>query len=96
MGLILSHLGYGEVEEVRGGGGGGVGGEGGGTGQGRKSNVTEPWTKKGRLFGQDFHKLRSSHLKSGSLFTDPCFPPNHQSISYTGVLADDAARSSLS
>ena len=38
----------------------------------------------GRLYGQDFHRLQSAHLRKGSLFTDPKFPPGPCSLSYSG------------
>ena len=52
--------------------------------------LSDPWAKDGKLYGQDFHLLRSS-LDSEELFLDPFFPPNRNSISYSGYLADDAA-----
>ena len=55
--------------------------------------MSDPWTKRNRLYGQNFKKLRASHLKSKSLFEDPEFPANSSSLSYSGKVEDDAARS---
>ena len=57
--------------------------------------MTDPWTKNNRLYGQDFKKLRASHLKSKSLFEDPKFPPNSSSLSYSGNVEGDSARARL-
>lgn len=54
--------------------------------------MSDPWVQKGCLYGQNYHKLHKKEKKAGSLFTDPHFPPTIQSLSYSGELADDAAR----
>ena len=54
--------------------------------------MSDPWIKNGCLYGQNYKKLHKKEKKAGSLFTDPHFPPTIQSLSYSGELADDAAR----
>ena len=54
--------------------------------------MSDPWTKRNRLYGQNFKKLRASHLKSKSLFEDPEFPANSTSLSYSGNVEGDSAR----
>ena len=54
--------------------------------------MSDPWTKRNRLYGQNFKKLQASHLKSKSLFEDPEFPANSSSLSYSGNVEGDSAR----
>jgi len=51
---------------------------------------SEPWVKNSQLYGQNFHRLRSS-IADDEIFLDPTFPPDKNSISYSGYLADDEA-----
>ena len=57
--------------------------------------MSDPWTKNGSLYGQNFKKLQASHLKSKSLFEDPQFPPNSSSLSYSDKVEGDSARARL-
>ena len=55
--------------------------------------MSDPWTEKNRLYGQNYKKLLKSHLKSGTLFEDPHFPANSSSLSLDGEVDGDSARS---
>ena len=48
-----------------------------------------PWTSRGRLYGQNYKKLLALHLKSNSLFEDPYFPPTSSSLSSSGKVEGD-------
>lgn len=43
----------------------------------------DPVVVDGKLYGQDFHELRASHLERGELFTDAEFPPDGRSIFFS-------------
>ena len=55
-----------------------------------------PWTSRGRLYGQNYKKLLALHLKSNSLFEDPYFPPTSSSLSSSGKVEGDWARGKAS
>ena len=44
---------------------------------------SNPFVVDGKLYGQDFTELKTSHLQSGSLFADPRFPPQESSLYYS-------------
>ena len=57
---------------------------------------SNPWTSRGRLYGQNYKKLLALHLKSNSLFEDPYFPPTSSSLSSSGKVEGDWARGEAS
>ena len=44
------------------------------------SSLPKPWARDGRLYDQDFKKLKPKLLSKSILFEDPFFPPNNTSI----------------
>ena len=46
-------------------------------------SLNNPWVKDGKLYNQDYGKLKQSCLSNHSLFEDPKFPPNDKSLYYS-------------
>ena len=46
-------------------------------------SVNNPWVKDGKLYNQDYGKLKQSCLSNHCLYEDPKFPPNDKSLYYS-------------